>query len=103
MHSQAVVKRLRSFSHASTHHKLTQEDGTLAKRLAPEGATLPVGSPIAHLAEEGAGPSDVAAAAACRLATSDVYDESQARVRVLEWQSFLKESKEEPGCSKCMG
>ncbi len=37
-----------------------------------------------------------------KVPTSDVYDESQPKVRVLEWQSFLKASKEPKG-SKCMG
>ena len=39
-------------------------------------------------AEEGAAAAE--AAARWVVPTSDVYDEAQPRVRVLEWQSFLK-------------
>ncbi|GBF93517.1 dihydrolipoyllysine-residue acetyltransferase component 1 of pyruvate dehydrogenase, mitochondrial [Raphidocelis subcapitata] len=88
----------------------SQEEGLLARTLAPEGAALPVGAPIALVAEgvgEGAAPAAraaaLAAAAAWQVGTSDVYDSSQPAVRVLEWQSYLRDSKEEPGGRKCMG
>jgi len=134
--------RLGDFAGSVTLLIESQEDGVLARVLAPEGASLPVGTPIA-LVYDGATPPSSAAAApsssppasgsggggggggegggasamsqpesarqllqrfkAYTAATKDVYDESQPRVRVLEWQSYLKESKEPPGCSKCMG
>lgn len=72
------------------------------QQLASEGSILPVGAPIAVVCE-GEGEQQLAQAARYRPPTTDVYDGSQASVRVLEWQSYLKESKEPPGCSKCMG
>ncbi|KAI8472736.1 MAG: hypothetical protein J3K34DRAFT_412935 [Monoraphidium minutum] len=67
----------------------SQEEGVLARRLAEEGAALPVGAPIAIVSEDDSAAA-VAAAAAFAPPTSDVYDAAQPRVRVLEWQSFLK-------------
>lgn len=80
----------------------SQEGGVLARRLAEEGAALPAGRPIALLAEDAAG-ADAARRAGVEAPTRDVYDASQPSVRVLEWQSYLKESREDPGCKKCMG
>ncbi|KIY96201.1 hypothetical protein MNEG_11761 [Monoraphidium neglectum] len=103
--------RLGDFAGSVTLLIESQEDGVLARRLAPEGATLPVGAPIAVVWEESGGGGGDGDADAGRLAaarrhtppTKDVYDESQPSVRVLEWQSYLKESSEDPGAKKCMG
>jgi pyruvate/2-oxoglutarate dehydrogenase complex dihydrolipoamide acyltransferase (E2) component len=80
----------------------------LARRLAPEGASLPVGAPIAVFIEPGgdagATAEEAAAAAAGAVAGANVYAPTwPAALRVVEWQSYLKDSKEAPGCSKCMG
>jgi pyruvate/2-oxoglutarate dehydrogenase complex dihydrolipoamide acyltransferase (E2) component len=73
-----------------------EDEGVLAAILQPEGAALAVGTPIAVFAPEG---SDPGAAAAWRPPSSDVYDDRQPTVGVLEWQSYLKESqKKDGGC-----
>lgn len=121
--------RMGDFAGAVTLLIESQEDGILARRLAPEGASLPVGSPIAVLVEResgaqsdgsepdssdcsdssaadgapGAEPSALRRARGYEPPTTDVYDGGQPRVRVLEWQSYLKDSKEPSGCRKCMG
>lgn len=101
--------RLGDFAGAVTLLVEGQEDATVARILAPEGAALRVGVPIAVLAERSGddGDSDAAAAVkraqAYKVPTDDVYSASAPKVRVLEWQSYLKASKEDSGGKKCMG
>lgn len=86
-----------------------------------EGAEAAVGTPAAVLAEPDAAPQappasssssqqqrqqDVQQGAAYaagpaqpRVPTTDVYDDAQPRVRVLEWQSYLKQGTH--GTSSC--
>jgi pyruvate/2-oxoglutarate dehydrogenase complex dihydrolipoamide acyltransferase (E2) component len=61
-----------------------QEEGYVHSLLVQEGQRVPVGRPIAIICDH-PGPADH------RLSTSNVYDDSQGRVRVVSWQSYLKE------------
>lgn len=80
----------------------SQEEGYLAKILVESGQdVIAVGTPIGLLVEskealEGAAalPSD------WRPHTTNVYDETQPKVNVLPWQSYLKEASRKV---KCMG
>lgn len=79
-----------------------QEGGRLVRVLHPEAPTtshyqLPVGTPIALIVEDGA--EDVPAPQKLSCPTTNVYDEAQPRVRVLEWQSYLKHGSSGTGCS----
>ena len=67
----------------------SQEAGTLRKILVQEGQEVPVGTPIAIITDDEAeGPAEPP----LNIPTSNVYDATQPRpVRVLEWQSYLKE------------
>ncbi|KAF8058454.1 esf2 [Scenedesmus sp. PABB004] len=76
-----------------------QEEAVVAALLVPEGASVPVGAPIALLAEEpGQAAAVAAAAAATAAALRDVYDEAaHGGVRTLVWQSYLIASAKAPG------
>ncbi len=64
-----------------------QEEGYVHRLLVQEGQKVPVGRPIAVVCDHEA-PADHHHV----VATSNVYDDSQGRVRVLSWQSYLKDS-----------
>lgn len=80
----------------------TQEEAFVAKLLVPEGQEVPVGCPVALLADE-EGKVEAAAQQADLVARqiSDVYDDKlqpqDGSVRTLVWQSYLKESSKDSG------
>eukprot|EP00877_Chromochloris_zofingiensis_P009842 jgi/Chrzof1/5110/Cz15g11230.t1 len=77
----------------------SQEDGYLGKILVPEGQAVAAGTPVAVVCED---KEQLSNAASWSSPTSNVYDETKPQVRVLEWQSFLKESKETKTDRSCM-
>lgn len=90
----------------------SQEEGVVGKLLAPEGTRLPAGAPaaIVYDADEfdeddtlRASDSKTSAGIAVSCPSSNVYDAQQPHVRVLEWQSFLKQRNSGDNRSGCMG
>jgi pyruvate/2-oxoglutarate dehydrogenase complex dihydrolipoamide acyltransferase (E2) component len=81
----------------------SQEEGLLTHILVPEGQQVPVGTPIAIINEEAGSASQQqqqqgkAASQSYTCPSSNVYDSQQPSVRVLEWQSYLKDSSKAPG------
>jgi hypothetical protein len=88
----------------------SQEDGVLAHILVPEGQQVPIGTPIAIINEDAAAAPQQqqqqqqqqsrAEGPGYTCPTSNVYDPQQPSVRVLEWQSYLKDSTK-PAGSDC--
>jgi pyruvate/2-oxoglutarate dehydrogenase complex dihydrolipoamide acyltransferase (E2) component len=80
----------------------SQEEGYLARILVESGQeVLPVGAPIALLVESQESLKEVAALpSSWKPPTTNVYDDTQPRVNVLPWQSYLKETSRKV---KCMG
>lgn len=80
----------------------TQEEAFVAKLLVSEGQEVPVGSPVALLADE-EGKIEAAAQQADLVAchVTDVYDDKvqpqDGSIRTLVWQSYLKESSRDSG------
>lgn len=85
----------------------------MSKILAAEGSSLPVGAPIAILRDaslaeaesSGSGGAGESAGKLDRCPTTDVYDDSQPRVKVLEWQAYRRDAAKGGGSGDggCMG
>lgn len=79
----------------------TQEEAFVAKLLVPEGQEVAVGTPIAVLCDNEEQLQLAATQAAAVKKIHNVYNVSEGSpvrsLRVLEWQSYLKESNKEPG------
>eukprot|EP00878_Enallax_costatus_P026642 GHUV01028597.1.p2 GENE.GHUV01028597.1~~GHUV01028597.1.p2 ORF type:complete len:136 (+),score=41.23 GHUV01028597.1:1071-1478(+) len=95
--------RLDDFAGSVTMLIESQEEACMAKILVPEGQEVPVGTPIAIMCEDDDQLNAAAAQAPKVASIKDTYeaDKQQAgpSVRTLVWQSYLKESKKEPGSS----
>lgn len=79
----------------------TQEEAFVAKLLVPEGQEVAVGTPIAVLCDNEEQLQLAATQAAAVKKIYNVYSVGEGSpvrsLRVLEWQSYLKESSKEPG------
>lgn len=82
--------------------------------LLQEGQEAPVGTPAAVVVEEGAQSASTSSSPTASssstegssqghsaVPTTNVYDDAQPRVRVLEWQSYLKDGSQGTSSAGC--
>lgn len=105
METETLVEeayRLDDFAGKVTLLIEANEEAWLAKQLVPEGSELPVGQPIALFCEEQEQLKQTVQQEAAVARVSSVYEhevESAQSIRMLIWQSYLKESNKGSGSS----